>query len=176
MSGWTSGMRLPAAFDNNSPTGISTCGLLRLSSTVSPIIFPTSSITSGVREIEAFVDQGKVRNDVAGHSQRQRGPILKRRRLDVAARDFAVADSHPVKQLSARRFDGRQSLGVPRRWHRHEHRSRRKILQRFQDEARGNGGLVDADARARQHISILVLWDIDVKVAIAAAPAIATAV
>src|ERR1035441_10398886 len=109
-SGWTSGMRLPAAFDNNSPTGISTCGLLRLSSTVSPIIFPTSSITSGVREIEAFVDQGKVRNDVAEHSQRQRGPILKRRRLDVAARDFAVADSHPVKQLSTRRFDGRQSL------------------------------------------------------------------
>src|SRR5208282_1745435 len=133
-----------------------------------------SSITSGVREIEAFVDQGKVRNDVAGHRQGQRGPILKRRRFDVAARDFAVADSHPVKQFSPRRFDGRQSLGVPRYWYRRKHRSCRKTLQRFQDQARGYGGLVDADTRARQYISILVLWDVDVEVAIAAARMIAT--
>src|SRR5208282_43810 len=125
-------------------------------------------------EIKAFVDQGEVRNDVAGHRQGQRGPILKRWRLDVAARDFAVADSHPVKQLSPRRFDGRQSLGVPRRGHRCEHRSRRKILQRFQDQTRGYGGLVDSYARAGQYISILILRNVDVEVAIAAAGMIAT--
>ena len=70
-----------------------------------------------------------------GMARRQRGPILKRRRFDVATGDFPVAYSHPVKKLAPWRFDCRQSLCVSREWHGDKNRSRRKFLQRFIDQA-----------------------------------------
>src|SRR5581483_5063115 len=67
---------------------------------------PHSEIIAGIREIEALIDQRKIRDDVADRGPLNRGPIYERRIADFTAVDRAIrAGHHHVENFAAPTFD-----------------------------------------------------------------------
>ena len=86
----------------------------------------------------------------------------------MAPPKLAVAHAYPIEQLSTRRLDGGESFGAALPGKQRSDGSGRQIFDCLGNQARRNGGLLDADARTGQHVAGAVVRNIESNGAIAA--------
>src|SRR5262249_11468533 len=117
-----------------------------------------SSIGSGIRQVEAFVHDRKIGNNVAEDGFAQGRPVLQRWIFYLAAREaIARQDANPMVDLSAPAFDVTESRAV--RWQFADldaHRARGQARGQFFNNRERLSHLVNAHLHAMFDISYVI--------------------
>src|SRR4029079_5614248 len=124
----------------------------------------SSQIVASIGQIEALIDQRKVRNDISDDSPLDRRPIRERWIPHLAAMDIAIFSDHDaIEDVSPPAFDRRESPFSRARLmtRRRQQWARRNFVTNFTHQTDRFMDLVHAYTHAFADIAIAIAHDVD---------------